>query len=134
LIVSIWQNVGYVMIIMTAALLGIPKDVLESAEIDGAGYMTGLWKIQLPLCMPYITVALFWITANVFKMFELNMSLTKGGPYGSTVSMALGIYNDAFTKNRYGLATAESIIFFLIILSITSVQLYLSKRKEEAYK
>ncbi len=133
IIVSTWQNVGYVMVIMTAALMGISRDVLESAEIDGAGTFRTLFRIKLPICMPFITVALFWSTANVFKMFELNLSLTKGGPYGSTVSMALGIYNDAFVKNRYGLASAESVIFFLIILIITSIQLFLSRKKEEAY-
>ena len=132
-IVSTWQNVGYVMVIMTAALIGISNDVLESAKIDGAGPIRTFFTIKLPICMPYLTVALFWTTANAFKMFELNLSLTKGGPYGSTVSLALGIYNDAFVKNKYGLATAESILFFLIIVVITSLQLFLTRKKEEAY-
>ena len=64
-------------------------------------------------------------------MFDLNYSLTQGGPYGSTVSLALNIYNDAFPNNTYGLATAESFVFFVIILVITSVQMYFSRKKEE---
>jgi raffinose/stachyose/melibiose transport system permease protein len=132
-IVSVWQGVGYVMLIMIAALSGMPKEVLESARIDGSGALRTFVKIKLPLCMPYISVCLFWTTANALKMFELNFSLTKGGPYGSTVSMAMNIYNDAFSKNKYGLATAESLIFFVIILAITSLQMGFTKRKEKEY-
>ena len=72
------------------------------------------------------------LSSQAFKMFDLNYSLTKGGPYGSTVSLALNIYNDAFANNKYGLATAESLVFFGIILIITSVQMHFSRKAEEA--
>jgi raffinose/stachyose/melibiose transport system permease protein len=67
-------------------------------------------------------------------MFELNYSLTKGGPYGTTTSMALNIYNDAFANNKYGLATAESLIFFLIVLAAAVIQLYFSRRQERRFE
>ncbi len=130
IIVSIWQNVGYVMVIMTAALSGVPYELVEAAHMDGAGALKTFFKVRLPLCMPYITVCLFWTIANALKMFELNYSLTKGGPYGSTNSMGLTIYNDAFSNNKYGLATAESLVFFLMVLAVTSVQMFLTRRKE----
>lgn len=130
-IVSIWQNAGYVMVIMTAALSGVSSDLVESAQIDGANGLKTFFKIKLPMCMPYITVCLFWTISNALKMFEINYSLTKGGPYGSTNSLGLAIYNDAFANNKYGLATAESLVFFLIILIITGVQMSITKRKEE---
>jgi raffinose/stachyose/melibiose transport system permease protein len=132
-IVSIWQGVGYVMIIMIAALVGVPEDLIESAVLDGASSARILFKIKLPVCMPYITVCIFWILAQTFKMFDLNVALTNGGPYGSTVSMALQIYRDAFTSNRYSLANAEGVIFFLILFAITALQLILSKKKEALY-
>lgn len=130
-IVSVWQGMGYVMVIMIAALTGVPAELEEAAKIDGAGEGSIFFKVKLPLCMPYITLCLFWTISQAFKMFDLNYSLTKGGPYGSTVSLALNIYNDAFANNKYGLATAESLVFFAIILVITSIQMYFSRKKEE---
>ena len=129
-IVSVWQGMGYVMVIIIAALTGISNELIEAAKIDGASAFQTFFKVKLPLCMPYITLCLFWTISQAFKMFDLNYSLTKGGPYGSTVSLALNIYNDAFANNKYGLATAESLVFFVIILMITSVQMYFSRKKE----
>jgi len=131
--VSIWQGVGYVMIIMIAALVGVPEDLTESAILDGASSARILFGIKLPVCMPYITVCIFWTLAQTFKMFDLNVSLTNGGPYGSTVSMALQIYRDAFTSNRYSLANAEGVVFFLILFAITILQLTLSRKREARY-
>ena len=130
-IVSVWQGMGYVMVIIIAALTGISSELIEAAKIDGASAFQTFFKVKLPLCMPYITLCLFWTISQAFKMFDLNYSLTKGGPYGSTVSLALNIYNDAFANNKYGLATAESLVFFVIILMITSVQMYFSRKKEK---
>ena len=130
-IVSVWQGMGYVMVIIIAALTGISNELIEAAKIDGARAFQVFFKVKLPLCMPYITLCLFWTISQAFKMFDLNYSLTKGGPYGSTVSLALNIYNDAFANNKYGLATAESLVFFVIILMITSVQMYFSRKKEK---
>ena len=129
-VVSVWQNAGYVMVIMIAALSGVPSEMVESAKIDGANGLTIFFKVKLPLCISYITVCLFWTIANAFKMFDLNFSLTKGGPYGSTNSLALAIYNDAFSNNKYGLATAESMVFFVIIMVITGIQFYFTNKKE----
>lgn len=129
-IVSVWQGVGYVMVIMIAALSGVPADLSEAARIDGASAWKTFWKIKIPHCMPYITVCLFWTISSAFKMFDVNVALTKGGPYGSTTPMALQIYYDAFSANRYGFANAESIIFFLIIFTVTSAQMFFSRRKE----
>lgn len=89
-IVSVWQGMGYVMVIMIAALTGISSELVEAAKIDGANAFQIFFKIKLPLCMPYITLCLFWTISQAFKMFDLNYSLTKGGPYGSTVC---DIYN-----------------------------------------
>ncbi|MFC5468149.1 carbohydrate ABC transporter permease [Cohnella suwonensis] len=130
-IVNVWQNAGYVMVIMIAGLSGISSELTESAKVEGSSSLHTLLRIKLPLCLPYMTVALFWTLSSALKMFEINLSLTKGGPYGSTTSMALNIYNDAFSNNKYGLATAEAFVFFVIILAFTSVQMYISQRKEK---
>ncbi|MFD1957673.1 carbohydrate ABC transporter permease, partial [Paenibacillus thailandensis] len=89
-----------------------------------------LRHILIPLVMPAVTVCLFLAISWSFKMFDLNLSLTKGGPFGSTESVALNIYNEAFLNNRYGLGTAKAIIFFLVVAIITSLQVKLTKSKE----
>jgi raffinose/stachyose/melibiose transport system permease protein len=129
-VVFVWQNIGYVMVVMTAGFKSISNEVLEAAVIDGSTPVQSFFRIRIPLVMSYITICLFWTIAMAFKMFELCFSLTQGGPYGSTVTLAYGIYTDAFANSRYGLATAESLIFFIIVAGITSLQLTLTKRKE----
>jgi len=129
-IVSSWQSIGFVMLVMIAALSGVPKDTIEAASIDGASYWRIFLQIKLPHCMPYIATCLFWTTSLTFKMFDLNMSLTAGGPFGSTTSISQLIYQDAFFNSRYGLATAEGLLFFLMLFIITSLQTYFMRRRE----
>lgn len=131
LIVNVWKSTGYIMIIMIAAFTGVDQSLIDSAKIDGAGFWSIFFQIKLPLCIPYISVCLFWSISSAFKMFELNYALTEGGPYGSTVSMALNIYNNAFVNNKYGIATAESIIFLLIVMVVTFLQLRITRKAEE---
>lgn len=129
-IVFVWQTAGYLMVIYIASLNNIPKDILEAAEIDGASRRQVLRTIILPLVMPAVTVCLFLAISWSFKMFDLNLSLTKGGPFGSTESLAMNIYFEAFTNNRLGLGTAKALIFFIVVAIITSLQVHFTKRKE----
>jgi len=129
-IVFAWQTAGYFMVIYIAALMNLPKDVMEAAEIDGAGSWQLLSRIIMPLIMPAVTVCLFLAISNSFKMFDLNLALTKGGPFRSTESVALNIYNEAFQNNRFGLGTAKAFIFFIVVAVITSIQVRITKSKE----
>ncbi|MFK4341987.1 MULTISPECIES: carbohydrate ABC transporter permease [unclassified Paenibacillus] len=129
-IVFIWQTAGYLMVIYISSLTNVPRNMLEAAEIDGASRMQILRSIILPLIMPAVTVCLFLAISWSFKMFDLNLSLTKGGPFGSTESVALNIYNEAFVNNRYGLGTAKALIFFIIVALVTSLQVRLTKSRE----
>jgi raffinose/stachyose/melibiose transport system permease protein len=130
LIVSVWQGAGYLMIIYIAALVNIPQELLEAARIDGASAWDTLRTIIVPLIMPAVTVCLFLAISWAFKMFDLNVSLTKGGPFRSTESVALNIYAEAFQNNRYGLGTAKALLFFITVAVITSLQVFVTKRKE----
>lgn len=129
-IVFVWQTAGYLMVIYISSINNVPKDILEAAEIDGASKFQVLRSIIIPLIMPAATVCLFLALSWSFKMFDLNLSLTKGGPFGSTESVAMNIYNEAFSNNRYGLGTAKAIIFFIIVAVITSLQVKFTKSKE----
>jgi len=129
-IVFVWQTAGYMMIIYIAALAGLPKDLIEAAQIDGANFGQIFRKIYFPLIMPAITICLFLTTSNAFKMFDLNLSLTKGGPGTSTQSLAYNIYAEALINNRFGLGTAKALLFFVAVSLITVTQVWLTKRKE----
>lgn len=129
-IVSVWQGAGYMMIIYIAALMNVPKDMIEAAYIDGADRWQMLRQITIPLIMPAVTVCLFLTISWAFKMFDLNISLTKGGPFNSTESVSLNIYQEAFRNNRYGLGTAKALIFFIAVALISTIQVIYTKRKE----
>ncbi|WP_434481720.1 carbohydrate ABC transporter permease [Paenibacillus glycanilyticus] len=129
-IVFVWQTTGYMMVIYIAAIVGVPKDLMEAATIDGATYFQTVRKIVMPLVMPAITVCLFLTTSGAFKMFDLNLSLTKGGPGTSTQSLAYNIYAEALVNNRYGLGTAKAMLFFFAVSIIAVTQVWLTKRKE----
>lgn len=130
LIVSVWQGAGYLMVIYISALVNIPSDLLEAARIDGASSWQMMRNIIIPLVMPAVTVCLFLAISWAFKMFDLNVSLTKGGPFRSTESVALNIYQEAFQNNRYGLGTAKALLFFVAVALITSLQVYFTKKRE----
>ncbi|MNO21219.1 Inner membrane ABC transporter permease protein YcjO [compost metagenome] len=129
-IVFVWQTAGYMMVIYIAGLAGIPKDLIEAAKIDGARAPQLFRSVYVPLIMPAITICLFLTTSNAFKMFDLNLSLTKGGPGTSTQSLAYNIYAEALINNRYGLGTAKALLFFFAVSLITVTQVWLTKRKE----
>lgn len=130
IVVGVWQLAGYVMIIYIASIESIPDDIMEAAEIDGANAWTKFRKITLPLISPAFTISIFITLSNSFKQYDTNLSLTNGGPFGSTELITMNIFNTAFGYNKYAIAQAKAIIFFLIIVVITLLQVYFTKRKE----
>lgn len=129
-IVTVWQYSGYMMMIYIAGLVGIPQDLIESATIDGAGRFTLLRKIILPLMAPSFTVCLFLSLQRSFMVYDLNLALTKGGPFKSTELVAMHIYNEAFLSQNYGIGQAKAFVLFITVAIITLIQVYLSKKAE----
>jgi len=129
-IVQVWQTAGYLMVIYIAALINVPKDLIEAAHIDGANRWFLLRNILMPLIMPAFTVCFFLAISWCFKVFDLNLALTKGGPFNSTESVALNIYYEAFRNNRYGLGTAKALVFFVIVALFTTLQVMYTKKRE----
>ncbi|MBP3964305.1 carbohydrate ABC transporter permease [Paenibacillus lignilyticus] len=130
LFVGIWQSVGFYMMIYITGLQSVPGDLLEAASIDGCVGISRFFKITLPLLMPSITVALFLSLANSLKVFDIIYTLTFGGPGGATNSITIDIYNEAFVNNRFGYATAKSLVFVVLILLITIIQVRFTKSRE----
>ncbi|MGG4145203.1 sugar ABC transporter permease [Paenibacillus algorifonticola] len=129
-IVSVWQGAGYYMVIYIAGLTNVPQDLIEAASIDGAKSLQVLRHIIFPLIMPAITVCLFLSVAWSFKSFDLNFSLTAGGPFRSSESVAMNIYTEAFKNNRFGLGTAKAVVFFLTVALVTMLQVSITKKRE----
>jgi raffinose/stachyose/melibiose transport system permease protein len=129
-VVSTWQMAGYIMIIYITGIESIPEDVVEAAHVDGAGFLRTLLWIKFPLIMQSFTVCLFLTLSNCFKIFDVNLSLTNGGPYSSTELFAMNIYREIFNLNNYGYGQAKALLFFIVVAAITMVQVRITKKRE----
>jgi raffinose/stachyose/melibiose transport system permease protein len=129
-IVAVWQYAGYMMVIYVAGLMGVPNDILEAASIDGARTWTKLRKIVLPLMVPSFIVCIFLSLQRGFMVYDVNLALTKGGPFKSTEFVSMHVYEKAFLSRDYGVGQAEALVLFLIVAVITLLQVYFSKKLE----
>ena len=137
-IVSTWQYAGYIMLIFVAAIQGVPNSVLEAAEVDGASYGVRIRKIMIPMMANAFTISLFLTLTNSFKMYDVNLSLTNGGPAGifsgkvinSSELLALNIYNTAFKYNKMAQGQAKAVVFFLVLVIVSLIQVTVNKKKE----
>ena len=107
-IVATWQQSGYMLLIYIAGFVGVPQDYIEAAEIDGATAGQITRHIRLPLMAQSFVICFFLTLTSAFKVYDLNLSLTDGGPYGTTKMAAMTIFEKAFTSHNYGLGQAES--------------------------
>lgn len=130
IIVAVWQMAGYLMIIYMAGIIAVPKDVCEAASLDGASGFYAIRKIILPLIMPSITICSFLSIKAAFMVYDVNLTLTAGGPYKSTIMASMHVYNKAFKYNDFGIGQAEALILFLIVAVITVIQVTVTKKKE----
>lgn len=130
IIVSVWQNAGYMMLIYVAGLLGIDKSLMEASQIDGASYWQMLLKVKLPLMVSAFTITLFLTLRRAFMVYDVNLSLTRGGPYNSTQLIAMHVYNDAFLNQNLGPGQAKAFILFAIVAAIAMLQVHILKNKE----
>ena len=129
-IVVTWQLAGYMMLIYISQIQNIPQSVIEAAMIDGATPFQRLRYIITPLMGPAFTICLFFTISNTFKLYDQNLSLTDGGPYGSTELVSLNIYNTAFDYGFMGRAQAKAILFLIAVVVISVIQLSVTKKRE----
>ncbi len=128
--VSVWQAMGFYLVVYIAGLQTVPREVMEAATIDGAGAARRFFRVTLPLIMASVTVCVFYAITNALKAFDVIFVLTEGGPGTATTSVALTIYQTAFIYSRFGYGTAQSVVLFLFILVVTVLQLTVFKRRE----
>jgi raffinose/stachyose/melibiose transport system permease protein len=130
-ILNNWQYAGYMMIIFVAGIQNIPEELMEAATIDGAGKVTTLTRITIPLIMPSITITMFLSITNSFRMFDQNLSLTAGLPAKRTAMVALDIYNTFYSRNGWeGVGQAKAVLFFIMVVIISLIQLSITRKRE----
>ncbi len=136
--VNTWQYAGYIMMIYVAAIQSISESVMEAASVDGANYVTRIRKILIPMMANAFTITIFLTLTTSFKQFDLNFSLTNGGPalrfmgkaIRSSQLLAMDIYSTANGLNKMAEAQAKAVVFFVILVVFSLVQVYINKRRE----
>jgi raffinose/stachyose/melibiose transport system permease protein len=130
IMISVWQGTGFGAVIYLAGLQSIPKEILEASQIDGASGWRKVMYIIIPLIMPVVTICTFFGLVGSLKMFDLPFVLTNGGPGDATLTIAQAIYNFAFVNQTYGYSTAAGIVFMIICLIVTTLQLRFTRKME----
>lgn len=128
ILMSIWKGTGFNMIVFLGGLQTISGSLYEAAKIDGANKIQTFFKITLPMLSPTIFFVTITTMINSFQVFEQAMVLTKGGPQNSTTTIVYYIYNNAFAWFKPGYASAQAVVLFLILLTITGIQFKMQKR------
>ena len=136
--VNTWQYAGYIMMIYVASIQGISQQVMEAASVDGATYWVRVRKILMPLMANAFTISLFLTLTTSFKMYDVNLALTNGGPVAMFMKtpvqaselLALNIYNTAFKYSKMAQGQAKAVIFFVVLVVVSLVQVSINKSKE----
>ena len=130
-IVCAWQSIAMNTLIYISGLQTVPEDVYEAAAIDGATGWARFRHITFPLIMPFVTINMVLCMKNNLMVFDQIMALTKGGPAQSTESISFLIYNNGMNGGQFGFQSANAVIFFIVIVIISVLQLRYLNRKEE---
>lgn len=130
IIVAVWQYAGYMMLIYVAGFMSVSNDVLEAAKIDGCTDFQTIVHISVPLMVSSFVQCLFLTITRCFMVYDVNLSLTKGEPFNSSVMAAMHVYNQAFTYKNYGTGQAEALVLFVVCAVIGVLQVYIGKKAE----
>ena len=132
-LVVTWQLIGFNAVIYLASLQGVPQDLYEASQIDGANRWQQFLHITWPLIAPGVTINMVLMLIIAFKLFDQVAVLTTGGPGGATETLSYYIVRIAFTNNRTGYASAMAVVLFIIIATISSVVVGFLKKREVEY-
>lgn len=136
-VVNTWQYAGYIMLIFIAAIQAIPVSLMEAAKVDGAGYVRRVLFILMPMMANAFTISIFLTLTTSFKQFDMNLTLTNGGPATrffdqpvmASQLLAMDIFNTA-KANRMAEAQAKAVILFVALAVVSIIQVSVNKKKE----
>jgi len=128
-VMTVWTNLGFAFILLLAGLQAIPKDLWESAKIDGAGPRRTFWHITLPLLSPTLLFLLITSTIGSFQAFtQFKVLIDSVGPDQSTNVLVYALFTAFWTENNYGFAAALSVVLFALLLVLSLIQYRLDSR------
>jgi len=128
IIMDVWKNTGFFMIIFIAALQGVPKNIIEAAVMDGTPAWRQFFRITLPYISPVVFFAIVYASIGALQVFESIVILTQGGPGDATRSLSILIVEEGFGSFQIGYAASVAVVMTVIILIITAIQLLASRR------
>ena len=131
MIVCAWQAIAMNTIIYISGLQTVPVDVYEAGELDGARGWKKFWHLTFPLIIPFFSINMVLCVKNFLMVFDQIMALTKGGPAQSTESISYLIYNNGMSGGQFGFQSANAVIFFIVIVVISALQIKITSKKEE---
>lgn len=123
IIVTIYKGIGYYMMIYLSALIGAPKDLLEAAEVDGAGLIQKHLNVTIPYLMPTIALVVTVSTISALKVFAEIYVMTRGGPLDSTKTIVYYIYERAFENLDLSMASAASVVLLIIVMIFSALNI-----------
>ena len=129
-IVAVWQSVAFNTLLYLAGLSTIDQEVYEAADIDGAGNWAKFWRITFPLVAPFFTINMVVAMKNFLMAFDQIVALTGGGPGHATESISLLIYRGGFQGGEFAYQSANAVIYFIVIVAISVIQLRVLERRE----
>ncbi len=132
LVLAVWKNFGYNLLIFVAGLQNVPRELHEAAQLDGANGWQRFWNVTLPELAPVFLFVSVTTMINYFQLFAEPYVMTQGGPLKSTTSLVLLMYEQGFRWWRLGYAAALAFLLFAVILVATTVQMRLQSRKGNA--
>ncbi len=133
ILISIYKGFGFTMVILLAALQGVPDSYYEAAQMDGANKVDMFFRITLPSIAPSLTFVVITTVIGSFQVFDQVYVITKGGPLYKTETAVQYIYERAFVTNEMGFAIANAVLLFAVILLFTLVNYQISRRSEENF-
>ncbi|RWR19340.1 sugar ABC transporter permease [Microbacterium enclense] len=131
LVVLVWQNIGFAMVIYMAGLAAVPVEIEEAAAIDGASLWQRFWHVTLPSIRPAVAIATTLGLVNGLRVFDQIMALTGGGPAAATETLATQVYKQSFALGNFGYGAALALLLTLIILAFAVVQQRVSNGRPE---
>ena len=131
MIVCAWQSIAMNTIIYISGLQTVPEDVYEAGSIDGATGWTKFKHLTFPLILPFFSINMVLCMKNFLMVFDQIMALTKGGPAQSTESISFLIYNNGMAGGQFGFQSANAVVFFIVIVVISVLQMNFTSKKEE---
>jgi putative chitobiose transport system permease protein len=126
--VTVWQGLGYYMMLYLAGLQSVPSNLVEAARIDGAGNFTAFFRITLPMLKPYIWFCSLFSILSALGVFDVAFAMTKGGPNNATLVMNLYTYQEAFHQFKFGYASAAGMVMS-VVTTLFSMLIFLYGRR-----